>query len=114
MAKQYIFKQKPTRKNFNSLKKFGFVEINGEKSFVKLNFKNYNKKQSIEIHKKLLEFLQNQGFFLLKTHGINRAGKHKKNYLHETPFDAVLSPTSPKGDFSNEKEHNIDLKEVQK
>jgi hypothetical protein len=111
MAKQYIFKQKPTRKNFNSLKKFGFVEINGNRDFVKLNFKNYNKKESIKIHKKLLEFLQNQGFFLLKTHGINRAGDHKKSYLNETPFDAVLSPTSPNGDFSNEKEHNISLKD---
>jgi len=109
MAKQYLFKQKPTRKNFNSLKKFGFVEINGEKSLVKLSFKNYNKDESIKIHKKLVEFLQNEGFFLLKTHGINRAGNHKKSYLNKNPFNAILSPTSPNGDFSNEKEHNMDL-----
>jgi len=109
MAKQYIFKQKPTRKNFNSLKRFGFVEINGDRDFVKLNLK-VHKELAIDIHEKLLKFLQNQGFFLLKTHGINRAGNHNKSYLNETPFNAVLSPTSPKGDFSNEKEHNISLK----
>ncbi len=81
MVKKYIFKKEPNRKNFNCLKRYGFLELKGHRTLIKLKLSEHNQNRCSELNELLMKFLEKEGYFLLKTYNINRCGSHQKSYL---------------------------------